>query len=95
MARKHNVNEINLQIENIDFWSPHAYNKGGMRIYWSSTIGFGTLDIVKRKGFDGDDLEHTEELILAASTEHMDTQEDKAFTSKLLSLLAERLLIED
>ncbi len=37
MTRKYDVNNINLTIENIDFWSPHnKRNKGGMRIYWSS-----------------------------------------------------------
>lgn len=94
MARKNDVNEINLKIDNIDFWSPHAHNKGGMRIYWSSDIGFGTLDIVKRKGGDGEDSkEPEEELLLTASTECMDSEEDKAFTTKLLSLLVEQLQI--
>lgn len=40
---KFDVDNINLKITNIDFWSPNNYNKGGIRIYWSSDIGFGTL----------------------------------------------------
>jgi hypothetical protein len=96
MERKHNINEINLQIDNIDFWSGHEYNKGGMRIYWSGSIGFGTLDIVKRAGNDGDDFESPEEeLVLTAHTECMDTNDDKEFTKKIMSLLAKRLTIID
>jgi len=92
MPRKNDVNNINLQIDNIDFWSKHKYNKGGMRIYWSSTIGFGTLDIVKRSGNDGEDFKNPEEeLILTASMECMDSDDDKAFTKKLLELLGGRL----
>jgi len=88
------VNNINLQINNVDFWSPHEGNKGGMRIYWSSSIGFGQLDIVKRSGNDGEDFESPEEeLILTADTECMDSQEDKAFTKKLMELLVEKLEI--
>lgn len=88
------VNKINLQIDNIDFWSQHSGNRGGMKIYWSSNIGFGQLDIVKRSGNDGEDFESPkEELILIASTECMDKQEDKAFTKKLLELLVDKLEI--
>ena len=90
------VNNISLEIDNVDFWSPHANNKGGMRIYWSSSIGFGTLDIVKRsgKGNVGAGFESPEEeLILTADTECMDFQEDKSFTTKLLNLLVEKLEI--
>ena len=93
MARKFDVNNINLQIDNVDFWSPHIGNKGGMRIYWSADIGFGQLDIVKRSGNDEEDSESPlEELVLTAETEHMD-YEDKAFTEKILSLLVERLTV--
>lgn len=94
MSRKYDVNNINLSIYNIDFWSPHnKRNKGGMRIYWSSDIGFGTLDVAKRSGNDGDDFESPEELIIAADTEYMDSQDDKAFTEKLMSLLVEKLIV--
>jgi hypothetical protein len=97
MVRENNVNEINLKIDNIDFWSPHEGNKGGMRIYWSSDIiGLGTLDIIKQEGTEGDDFENPkEEMLLNVMTEYMDVQEDKAFTEKLLSLLAEQLQVID
>jgi len=92
MNMKKDVNNINLEIENIDFWSPHETNKGGMRIYWSANIGFGTLDIVKIKGSDGEEPQ-TEKMVLTADTECMDSQNDKAFTKNILSLLAEYLKI--
>ncbi len=52
---KFNVDNINLRIENIDFWSPNKYNKCGMRIYWDYDIGFGDLDIIKVTGNDGEE----------------------------------------
>lgn len=96
MPRKFDVNNINLQIDNVDFWSAHTGNKGGMRIYWSADIGFGQLDIVKRSGNDGegrDILEGAleEELILTVHTEHIDSEDDKSFTEKILSLLIQQL----
>ena len=95
MGRMHDVNEINLQIDNVDFWSPHEGNKGGMRIYWSSDIGFGQLDIIKYQGLDGEDFESEyEETKLYASTEHMDKDDDKEFTIKILSLLGDILSID-
>lgn len=96
MTRKHDINEINLQIDNIDFWSPHRGNKGGMRIYWSSDIGFGTLDIVKEAGNDGEDYDTPEEkLEITGFSECMDSNDDKEFTRKLLSLLVDKLNIVD
>jgi hypothetical protein len=99
MPRKFDVNNINLQIDNIDFWSPHTHNKGGMRIYWSADIGFGQLDVVKRSGNDGegrDILEGSleEELILIVDTERMDSEDDKAFTGKIMSLLVDKLKVD-
>lgn len=44
MPRKHNVNKINLQISDIDFF------KSGMVILWSSDIGFGEYIITKEEG---------------------------------------------
>ena len=98
MPRKYDVNNINLQIDNVDFWSAHTGNKGGMRIYWSADIGFGQLDIVKRSGNDGegrDILEGAleEELILIVDTERMDHEDDKVFTQKIMSLLVEMLKV--
>ena len=97
MARKHSIESMNLQIDNIDFWSNNGYNKGGMRIYWSGNIGYGTLDIVKRAGNDGDDfLEDTyEEMVLTAHTERIDSNDDKEFTKKILSLIADFVDVVD
>lgn len=44
---KINNKEIDVKIENIEFWGKWKENKGGMRIYWSGNIGFGLLDIFK------------------------------------------------
>lgn len=94
MNRKHNVNEINLEIRTIDFWSPHRDNNGGMRIYWSSDIGFGTLDIIKV--YNGDDEgDEEKEMVLNTYTEGMDSKDDKAFTTKILSLIAGFMQIRD
>jgi len=95
MPRKYDVNNINLQINNVDFWSAHTSNKGGMRIYWSADIGFGHLDIVKRSGNDGDILEGAleEELVLIVDTERMDHEDDKEFTEKIMSLLVDKLKV--
>lgn len=93
---KFDVDNINLKITNIDFWSPNKYNKGGMRIYWDSDIGFGTLDIVKIAGNDGEDFESPyEEMKLNAYTETMDCNEDKSFIRKILSLIADYLNVID
>ena len=98
MTRKFDVNNINLQIDNVDFWSPHTDNKGGMRIYWSADIGFGQLDIVKHSGNDGegrDILEGAleEDLVLIVDTERMDHEDDKEFTEKIMSLLVDKLKV--
>lgn len=96
MERKHDVNNINLAIENIDFWSANEFCKGGMRIYWSSDIGFGQLDIIKHAGNDGEDFESPyEELKLLSCTECMDSDDDKTFTRKIMSLLVDKLNILD
>ena len=67
-----------------------------MRIYWGSDIGFGQPDIVKRSGNDGDDYNNLqkEELILTVDTERMDSEDDKAFIEKILSLLIEMLKVD-
>lgn len=96
MERNHSIDKINLTIENVDFWSPHSSNKGGMRIYWDSDIGFGTLDIVKRSGNDGDDFKNPEEeIILTVGTEYMDSKDDKTFTKKIMELLVEKLIVDN
>jgi hypothetical protein len=83
LARKNNVNNIELEITDIDFWSPHEHerNEGGMRIYWSSTIGDGTYDLVKRENS------------WCAMSETMDSNDDKEFIEKLLQLFVKKLNI--
>lgn len=93
MSRKHNVEEINLKITDIEFWGEWKYNQGGMMVYWDSDIGYGTLTIVKRKG--DSEADFPEEILkLTTDTESMDIQEDKAFTRKILSLLVDLLIVE-
>ncbi len=44
MSRKHDINKINLQIDDLEF-----FNKG-FKILWSSDIGFGEYTIIKEDG---------------------------------------------
>jgi hypothetical protein len=73
MARKNNVDEINLQIKNII-----THNGGGIRIEWTSDLGFGQYDIQTREGK------------IIGHSEAMDNQDDKDFLRKLLELLADK-----
>jgi hypothetical protein len=94
VINNYNIDEINFEITNIDFWSHSKTNKGGMRIYWSSDVGFGTLDIIKVKGNKGGDFDSPkEELVLHCYTECMDSENDKSFIKKILSLLANNLVV--
>ena len=79
-----------LQIDAVSFWGEHELNKGGMRIYWSGCMGWGTLDIAKNKGSNLNNAnEEYEEMELLAYTEHMDTQEEKLFIKKIMELLVD------
>jgi hypothetical protein len=88
MARRRNVNEINLQIDKIEVYPSYTTNEGKfvhdgcIRIFWSASIGFGQYDLYKdEKGkWHGD-------------SECMDDNEDKDFIKKLLSLMFEELNI--
>jgi hypothetical protein len=44
MPRKHDVDKINLQIDDLEF-----FNKG-FKILWSSDIGFGEYTVIKENG---------------------------------------------
>jgi hypothetical protein len=44
---KMNNKEADIRIGDIEFWGEWEKNKGGMRIYWGGSIGFGHLDIFK------------------------------------------------
>lgn len=71
--RKNNVDEINLDVRNII-----THSAGGIRIEWTSDIGFGQYDIQIRDGR------------LVADSECMDKDEDKAFLRKLLNIIADK-----
>ena len=82
MARMHDVNEIDLQIEDIEFFiNPHN-GKKGVIIGWSSMIGFGEYTIYMTP--DGE---------LMADAETMDGGDDKAFGRKLMELLMDRVTV--
>ena len=83
-----------LQIDSVSFWGEHELNKGGMRIFWSGCMGWGTLDIVKNKGSNLNKAnEEYEEMELLAYTECMDTQEEKMFIKKIMELLVDKLIV--
>jgi len=73
MSRKNNVDEINLEVRNII-----THNAGGIRIEWTSNIGYGQYDLQVRDGK------------IVASSESMDSGENKDFLRKLLSLIADK-----
>jgi len=74
----------NLQIDDVEFWGSNRFSNGGMKIYWSSDIGFGEWCILKNKTG-----------LLHCYTEYMDGSDNKDFTSKLLELLLCKLIIVD
>jgi hypothetical protein len=73
MSRKNNVDEINLEVRNII-----THSAGGIRIEWTSDIGYGQYDLQVRDGK------------IVASSESMDSGENKDFLRKLLSLIADK-----
>lgn len=87
------INDINLKIDNINFWNENRHNKGGMRIYWSSDVGRGTLDIIKPRKDDETSINMEKKLVIEAYTEGKDSKNSKEFTSKILNLIVEKLQI--
>lgn len=79
--RKNDPEDINLEIVDI-VMGANDLNKGAMVISWNSDIGFGQYTIVVMP--DGR---------LVADSETMDSNTDKAFVKKLMSLLVEKLEI--
>ena len=73
MLKKNNVDEINLEVRNII-----THSAGGIRIEWTSDLGYGQYDLQVRGGK------------IVASSESMDSGEDKDFLRKLLSLIADK-----
>jgi hypothetical protein len=82
-TRRFEVDKINLQVYDIE---PFVNERGsGFVIMWNSDIGFGEYTIYKRA--DSDEWR--------GDSEHMDTNEDKAFIKELLKLFADKLTIID
>lgn len=84
MERKHNVNEINLEIDKINFWGNGRLSDGGIRFSWSADIGIGQVDIVKANNGS-----------IQIFSEGMDEDDNKEFTKKLVSLLLEQAKVVD
>lgn len=82
MARKNDPTKINLEITSVEPFENNSWE--GLCISWDSDIGFGTYTIYKKPG----------ESELYADSEHMDSNEDKAFLQELLRLFLEKIKIE-
>ena len=76
--RKHNVDEINLTIDDIKMSEYYIF------FSWSSDIGYGQYSIFYDK----------ETGKWSADTEYMDSDEDKAFGRKLFELLMDKVKID-
>ena len=83
MVRKHNINEINLEIN--DFYPFVNEQYTGIAIQWNSNIGFGEYTIYKPVGSNE----------WFVDSEGMDDNENKDFIKKLMDLFIEKLNIED
>ena len=83
MSRKHKVDEIHLQIDNlIPFINERCV---GFIIQWYSDIGFGEYTIYQPNGSNE----------WKADSEYMDKNEDKDFIKELMKLFIEKLSIEE
>lgn len=83
MVKKHNVNEINLKINDFYPFANEQYT--GITIQWNSDIGFGEYIIYKPVGSNK----------WLADSEGMDDNEDKDFIKTLMELFIEKLNIGD
>ena len=79
MARRFDIDKINLDIHEVEPFTNEAYS--GFVITWHSDIGFGEYTLYKTVG----------SAEWKADSEHMDNNEDKAFLRELLKLLAEKI----
>ena len=86
MSRKHDLNSINLKVENVEPFD--LDDVMGLVIEWSSDIGFGKYTIIQ----EYDVSTQTSKLFIADS-EGMDNDDDKSFGKKLLELWMEQMLI--
>lgn len=83
MGRKHKVDEINLQIDDLVTFVNEEYI--GFIIEWSSDIGFGQYTVYRT--CDSEEWK--------AESEHMDSNEDKEFIKELMKLFIAKLNVED
>jgi hypothetical protein len=83
MARRFEVDKINLEAYEVEPFINEKYV--GFVIKWDSDIGFGEYTIYKAVGSDK----------WQADSEHMDTNEDKAFLKELLKLFVGSLEVVD
>ena len=86
MSRKHDLNSINLKVENVE-----PFDRGDVRglfIEWSSDIGFGKYTIIQEY-----DVSTQTSKLLIADSEGMDNDDDKSFGKKLFELWMEQTLI--
>lgn len=79
--RKHDITKINLDAYDIEPFVNEKYV--GFVIKWDSDIGFGEYTIYKSVGSD----------VWLADSEHMDSNEDKAFIKELMRIFIEKLCI--
>ena len=82
-VRCFDVNEINLCIHEVEPFMNDKYS--GFVIAWHSDIGFGEYTIYKAVGSSE----------WKADSEHMDSEEDRAFLKKLFELFVQELKIMD
>lgn len=83
MVRRFEVDKINLDAYEIEPFINEKYT--GFVIKWDSDIGFGEYTIYKAVGSDR----------WQADSEHMDSNEDKAFLNELLAQFVTSLDIVD
>ena len=81
---QNNVGIKDLTINDIDFWGENKLCNGGIRIYWSADIGFGTLDIVKDNKNN-----------ILGHTERMCDNDDKKFIELIFNEIIKNINVID
>ena len=76
MPRKTDINTIDLKIDGI------LFSERGIRVKWSSNIGYGSYDIIVEDGS------------ISGHSETMDSNEDKDFLKKIFELIVNQIQIK-
>ena len=84
LDRKHKIDEIHLAVNNVEPFASETCS--GVIIEWSADIGFGQYTLLRKKDSSG-------AYQWIAETEHMDSEDDKAFGEALLSLWLKQIQI--